>query len=188
MTRRTVEEINAIARGRVGIKEYKDKRFDEFSTAMQFLLEREATTRFIEIGVKNGGSFKLWSHYFTDIKIGIDTAPPFDGTDSIDQVHGIQGSSHSPETVEKVKIILAGRLVDWLFIDGNHSPSPSGPESDYNNYKQFVRPGGFIGFHDINHSGHRNIKNFWNKLSGEKFEMKIDGELAGCGLGILTKV
>lgn len=184
---RTVEEINAFSRYG-GDEKKPTERLDEFSIAMQFLLDREATTRFIEIGVRLGGSFRLWSHYFTDIKIGIDTAPPFDDMDSIDQAHEIQGSSHSPETVEKVKTILAGRLVDWLFIDGDHSPSPSGPEPDYNNYKQFVRPGGFIGFHDINHGGHQNIKNFWNKLSGEKFEMKIDDVLAGCGLGILIKV
>lgn len=180
---KTVEEINAFSR-RDSRPEFQISRADEFSEAMQFLLDRKATLRFIEIGVFRGESFRLWAHYFDGTKIGVDQCLPFDGMDSFSDSHGVHGKSAAPDTIEKVETILAGQLVDWLFIDGDHSE----PKLDYQNYKRFVKSGGYIGFHDINHTGHRNIKNFWNKLSGEKFEMKINEKLVGTGLGILTKV
>lgn len=177
---RTVEEINALARygpteGMVASRE------DAFSRTMQFLLDRKATQGFIEIGVRDGGSFKLWAHYFSGIKIGIDTSSSFEGINSFSNSHGIRGDSHALTTIKKVKTLLAGELVDWLFIDGDHRPTPHGPEPDYHNYKRFVRSGGFIGFHDVDHVGHQNIKRFWDKLPGQKIELE-------CGLGILTKV
>ena len=43
--------------------------------------------------------------------------------------------------------LLAGRQVDLLFIDADHSRD--GCKHHVEMYREFVRPGGFIGFHDV---------------------------------------
>jgi predicted O-methyltransferase YrrM len=59
----------------------------------------------------------------------------------------IRGNSHDPRTLEKVQKLLAGRPVDLLFIDGDHSYD--GAKCDFLQYRAMVRPGGLIAFHDI---------------------------------------
>ncbi len=153
------------------------ERTDEFSGTMAYLLENGATHSFIEIGIHTGSSFGLWSHYFDGIKIAIDTNAAPKVVKDTPNTHTIRGNSHEPNTIKKVAEMLDGEKVDWLFIDGDHGP---GVEDDYDDYKKFVKPGGYIGFHDILHRGHSVIGQLWHSLEGEKAEMTL-----GCGIGIL---
>ena len=57
----------------------------------------------------------------------------------------ILGDSAAPETIAKVKEMLAGRPVDILFIDGNHEYE--GVKKDYEIYGPMTRH--LIAFHDI---------------------------------------
>jgi len=98
--------------------------------------------------------------------------------------------SHDPPTVAAVARILGGRLVDLLFIDGDHSYE--GVAADFRLYSPFVRDGGLIVFHDIvpgkeEHVGE--VPRFWQELkaSGVVTEFVDDWEQGGYGLGILTR-
>ncbi len=62
-------------------------------------------------------------------------------------VRVIHGNSHAPETPGQVKYILGDRMIDLLFIDGDHTYE--GVSQDYLMYSPLVRPGGMIAFHDI---------------------------------------
>ena len=63
------------------------------------------------------------------------------------KIHLIRADSHSQETLEKVKNILNGKKIDFLFIDGDHSYE--GVREDYQMYSKLVKRGGIIAFHDI---------------------------------------
>jgi cephalosporin hydroxylase len=55
--------------------------------------------------------------------------------------------SYAERTVTKVAQFLRGRMIDALFIDGDHRYE--GVKSDFLAYRRFVRDGGQILFHDI---------------------------------------
>src|SRR5262249_5078003 len=59
----------------------------------------------------------------------------------------LQRGSHAPSTREEVKGILAGRPIDFLYIDADHTYE--GARKDYEMYGPLVRKGGLIAFHDI---------------------------------------
>jgi cephalosporin hydroxylase len=59
----------------------------------------------------------------------------------------VNGSSYAPQTVERVRRILGGEKLDVLLIDGDHRYE--GVREDFLAYREFVRDGGYILFHDI---------------------------------------
>lgn len=60
----------------------------------------------------------------------------------------IEGNSRSPEIQDRVMWELDGRMIDFLFIDGDHSYE--GVSRDFIDYGCFVRgPGGLIVLHDV---------------------------------------
>lgn len=100
--------------------------------------------------------------------------------------------SHATETIEKLKKILNGRGIDFLFIDGDHSYD--GVKSDFLNYKDFVKDGGIIAFHDIV----ENFKDasfgtqlFWKEIKNnynyQEF-IRENPEKNGCGIGLIKNI
>jgi predicted O-methyltransferase YrrM len=59
----------------------------------------------------------------------------------------IHGDSRSPESFLRVRRALGSKLLDLLFIDGDHSYD--GVKFDFQTYSTLVRPNGVIAFHDI---------------------------------------
>jgi predicted O-methyltransferase YrrM len=59
----------------------------------------------------------------------------------------IPADSHLEATRGRLRDLLAGRPVDLLFIDGDHSYA--GCMADFAMYREFVAPDGLIAFHDI---------------------------------------
>lgn len=101
------------------------------------------------------------------------------------KLHLIADSSQNIKTLEKAKSVFGGELVDFLFIDGDHSYK--GVKSDYEMYGPLVRPGGIIAFHDIgkNEEGGCNI--LWNeiKTTRNKFKEILKDEKGEKGIGVL---
>lgn len=81
------------------------------------------------------------------------------------KVDFISGNSQNSETLEAIEARLNGELLDFLFIDGDHSRL--GVMADYDLYKKYVRPGGIIAFHDVCEHPPEfqcEVKLFWDKL------------------------
>jgi 23S rRNA U2552 (ribose-2'-O)-methylase RlmE/FtsJ len=63
------------------------------------------------------------------------------------RVEFLQADSHRSSTRATLEHILEGRLIDLLFIDGDHSYQ--GVKADFELYLPLVAPTGLIGLHDI---------------------------------------
>lgn len=96
----------------------------------------------------------------------------------------IRGNSHLQETAEKLKGILQGRLIDFLYIDADHSYA--GVKTDFELYSPLVAKGGVIGFHDIrNMKSNHQVKDFWNEVKNSFEHREILGPATKTGNGIL---
>lgn len=108
----------------------------------------------------------------------------------------VQGSSYARETTERVRGCLDGAKLDVLFIDGDHTFA--GVAADFAAYRELVRDGGIIAFHDIveDHTtrfGSRTaawageVPRFWRSIKHDyqtrEFVESYDQD--GCGIGVL---
>lgn len=114
----------------------------------------------VEIGIWNGLQRRFYEGLLNAEYIGIDNGNPFapitvGGKDSIPD---ILGDSHDLGTVEKLKVLLGGRLIDLLFIDGDHSYESV--SLDYQLYEPFVKY--LVVFHDM--IGTDGVIRFWGEL------------------------
>jgi cephalosporin hydroxylase len=154
---------------------------------------------FIEIGSALGASFHCWAKIIENgtkicvdlplVGSGICNWPPYLNeyvTEFMDindigiqnrlkiwnenhsDVHQIMGSSIDTEIINTVNNILKDKQVDFLFIDGNHEYEYI--KSDFENYSKFVRPGGYIGFHDI----FGQYRGYWGELIAKEPENCIE--------------
>lgn len=101
-------------------------------------------------------------------------------------LHCIRGNSHSARTALRTEKLLAGRKLDFLFIDGDHSfPSV---KRDFELYQPLVGKGGIVAFHDIA-GGSCGVPFFWDELkkSGRYSFVEIlhDPQRGGHGIGVL---
>lgn len=145
----------------------------------------------------SGSTSLIWSHLVSERVISCDLkdmtyqAPlftRFPPPGSNCRMTLLSGNSHSPEFKARVAQELNGAGADFLFIDGDHTDQ--GVTADYNDYKEFVRPGGLIGFHDIVEKQPLPINQvhcLWQKLKplAEVEEYVKDPEQHGFGIGVL---
>ena len=113
----------------------------------------------LEIGTLHGGAFFLFSRVAADdaFLVSVDLPREFWKPWRLlcaylgkkgQNVFVIDGDSHAPSTVERVRRVLGSRKVDFLFIDGDHSYE--GVRQDFENYVGLLNDVGVIAFHDIN--------------------------------------
>jgi cephalosporin hydroxylase len=100
----------------------------------------------------------------------------------------LRGDSHSSAMFGKLKQILAGRPVDFLFIDGDHTYD--GVKRDFELYSPLVARGGMIGFHDIapvSPPGDYGVRRLWEELKPIHtwHEIIADPNQWGYGIGLL---
>ena len=126
------------------------------------LLLRRRPVLVLEIGTGRGGSLYAWCAAADDRAsvISLDLPGGAFGPRYADEerprirgyargtqnLHLIAADSHDLETLRQVKAILAGRPLDFLMIDGDHTYR--GVRMDYELYAPLVRPGGLIALHD----------------------------------------
>jgi cephalosporin hydroxylase len=160
----------------------------------------------MEIGSETGGTFYLWCQLTAlgGLKVSLDLPSGASGSGQFDnpralaarcdlfrswspRVRVITGDSHNPEIRHQVLRALDGELLDFLFIDGDHSYL--GVKADWKDYRSLVRPGGLVAFHDIRDCEHHRIRgcfvhDFWLELEGAKREL-VDPDGYWGGIGVL---
>ena len=110
------------------------------------------------------------------------------------QLHLLREDSHNIETLNKVKNILNGRNIDFLFIDGDHSYE--GVKKDFEMYSPLVNKGGVIAFHYVTPNGVEDLVGgvpiFWKEFKKEKIvdcqEIIKDNNQNSCGIGYYIKL
>jgi predicted O-methyltransferase YrrM len=99
----------------------------------------------------------------------------------------IVGDSHGEETRSEVLRALDGKLVDVLFIDGDHSRA--GVEADFRTYSPLVRRGGLVAFHDIVPGPPAQVGGvpmFWLEIrTDDALEIVEDPDQQSFGIGVL---
>ena len=131
-----------------------------------------------------GGGYTRW-------KIPLFNAFAY-GTQRLDL---IRDDSHDRRTFEDVEARLGGQMLDFAFIDGDHTYD--GVRRDFELYKPLVRPGGIIAFHDIvpladDHPPSTNdpgeVPLFWTHLTAthEGKELVDPTSTGGFGIGLIS--
>jgi len=154
----------------------------------------------VEIGTKNGGTFMVWNEVTKAQTISIDLVDGIHGgvnkektlnrNNKFKNLYGnrcsfIEGDSHNQSTLDILTKTLNGKLIDFLFIDGDHTYE--GVKQDFKMYKHLVKPNGWAAFHDINDTERHRKRNvfvgkLWNELKGNKIEFNVNSDWAGIGV------
>jgi predicted O-methyltransferase YrrM len=177
----------------------------EFAQLIEILQQRKVKN-VMEIGTEGGCTFYAWCKVAAPegIKISLDWQDSGVGRGRfIDpaarmprdaflksfapNVVLIEGNSHLPEQLAAVKAALGCELLDFLFIDGDHSLK--GVEQDWLDYSPLVRPGGIVAFHDIKTCTYHvragcYVHDFWAALRANKTELRSDEHVWG-GIGLV---
>jgi cephalosporin hydroxylase len=108
----------------------------------------------VEIGCDAGGTLYAWRAAWPLARVyGVtltDNGPHTGGQGFTLADFGatvLRGDSHDRATLQRLKDQLAGRSVDVLVIDGDHTRE--GVLADWNMYAPLVRAGGLVVFHDV---------------------------------------
>jgi FkbM family methyltransferase len=127
------------------------QRPDELAEAVR-LVAGLSPSIVVEIGCDAGGTLFAWRQVCDEV-LGITLADNSHATAGQGlplTSHGATvhvGDSHDPDTLRWLTGQLAGRQIDALIIDGDHTAE--GVRTDLAMYGPLVRPGGLILLHDI---------------------------------------
>lgn len=162
------------------------------------LLRAERPGVVLEVGTDAGGTLLLWTHVASPdaLLIALDSRPlgrlgrrsPYAvlfrslarERQSIELL--MPRNSHDPATLDELSLLLAGRDVDFLFIDGDHSWE--GVKRDFEMYAPLVRPGGLIALHDIVADAAPGVVRFWQELKAAHATEELVGEESQYGIGL----
>lgn len=134
----------------------------ELGPLLQLLRERRPRV-VVEIGTANGGTLYALCQVADDDALLVSIDLPggeFGGgyrEDALPRLrsyarggqalHFLRRDSHAPSTRDELQEILAGRAVDFLLIDGDHTYD--GVRADFEMYAPLVAAGGLVALHDV---------------------------------------
>ena len=146
-------------RKELGQDPYEWLNFLEF-TSSYFATRGIPRPLVVEIGIWNGLQRRFYEGLMDAEYIGIDNLKPFAPLTVTESctVPEIVGDSHDRAIVECLKERLAGRPIDLLFIDGDHSYASV--KQDYEFYSPLTRH--IVAFHDM--IGTEGVARFWAEL------------------------
>jgi predicted O-methyltransferase YrrM len=170
------------------------------------LAQKLRPSRVLEIGTGRGGTLFLLTRIAAPdaVLVSIDLSSPddlrFGGADlsrrkrlfeafALDEqrVQVLLADSHLVDTREQVTRIFDGGQVDLLFIDGDHTTA--GVSRDFELYKDLVRPGGLVAFHDIVDGKPElvgGVPDFWRAIkTPDALEFIADSRQGGYGIGVM---
>jgi predicted O-methyltransferase YrrM len=161
--------------------------------------------RALEIGTARGGTLYLWTQAAADDAtiVSVDLpggdfggayppcrVPFYQSFARADQhLHLIRADSHDPQTRAEVQSRFDGGLIDFAFIDGDHTYE--GARADFELYGPLVRPGGIVAFHDILPRPDMpsiQVDRLWNELRDRHESRELVGSEASgrrIGIGVL---
>lgn len=158
----------------------------------------------VEIGTCWGGTLFVWARSNPQVKLIVSMDLPggeFGGgyvaareklyREFVSDRPGVQlellrVNSHLESTLDRVRYLLNGRPIDFLFIDGDHTFD--GVKRDFEMYSTLVAPGGLIAFHDIQTQGHgHQVMSYWKSIRANLHSEEIvDDPLSGeYGIGLI---
>lgn len=196
-----VDLIEGFRVGRVAITAWQAR--SEFESLLK-LVKAESPRTVLEIGTALGGTLFGFAQVATRDALLVTVDLPagrFGGgyhparghlyrsfARSGQTIRLVVGDSHEPRTLERVLELLAGRPVDFLFVDGDHTFE--GVWADYRLYGPLVRPGGLIAFHDIVPGAEElvgGVPDFWRgfKESRDVTELVESWEQGTYGIGVV---
>ena len=149
------------------------------------VVDKRSPKVILEIGTARGGTLLLWARICSSNAIIISIDLPggnFGGGYPVYKsilyksfkqknqiIKLIRSDSHSEYTLSKVKKILNGKKIDYLFIDGDHSYH--GVKKDYHQYKSSCSTDAIIGIHDINIDNRSPrqifVSDFWDEIKNQ---------------------
>ena len=203
---RTIEQFIDLAYSfRVGALDIRPLQIREEIDQLLRIISILRPKTLVEIGTCNGGTLFLFCQVAdpTATIVSIDLpGGPFGGgypawkiplyksfaRYPTQRIHLLRADSHNPNTLRKVREILTGKPLDFLFIDGDHTYE--GVKRDFEMYSPLVRKGGVIAFHDIvEHPPETRceVSMFWNEIKhGYKYlEIVKDWKQNWAGIGVI---
>lgn len=168
-------------------------------------LEKNPPRRLLEIGTATGGTLFMFTRVAAEEADIISIDLPFGryGAGYLkyrtplmkafalagQKMHLLRLDSHQADTIDQLKNILKGEMLDFIFIDGDHSYN--GVKADFENYYPLVQPGGLIAFHDIvdnDQDKSFGTQVFWREIK-DKYKhqefIRPDANNTGCGIGLI---
>jgi len=181
-----------------GLVRIKSKQVEPEITKLAEVVKALEPKVVVEIGTAYGGTLFMWSQFASKKVISCDLEHPwykqklyedFPPPGSGCQVVPVVGDSSKQSVIDRVKSELAGEPIDFLFIDGDHTDA--GVRADFANFRDLVRPGGLIAFHDIverpHLAGEIEVHLLWNELHAAQDldTEEVVAEGSPCGIGLL---